>query len=480
MEHGEAAARVAAVSAAGIPLGHGSYDPPAGPTLTSVLLASPNRKLGAPKHAAHPHGDRGAEPVKYQPHYGWVIAGVLFTCFTLTVGMLQYSYGVFVAPLEEEFGWTRAEVNVSLSFFAMTGLLAPVAGPILDRFGSSRVMMFSYLILAISFLPRPWMTELWEFYVLNILMYAGMPGAIMLPVGKLIGIWFTEARGRAVGITAMGANFGGFIFSAQTRTLIDLTDWRATYFIFGVAIALLIPLIALTIRDAPRRPADRPLRTETSADVPLQEGMAVRDAIRTRAFLLMTGGLLLATIPYQSVLTQIIPHLEAEGMTSTNAAWVLSVLAVFGMVGKVLLGWLSDIIAARKVFVGSLFLQAFGLLVLINGGTSIYVWLVFVPIFGVAFGGMGSLMTLLPLETFGIRAFASIFGLLSLLILPTALIGPPLTGYAFDVTGSYTIAFYVIAALLVIGSIALWFAAPPKWQSDSESEERQQIAQAAT
>ena len=419
--------------------------------------------------------------MKNQPHYGWVIAGVLFVCFTLTVGMLQYSYGVFVAPLEEEFGWTRAEVNVSLSFFAMTGLLAPVAGPLLDRFGSSRVMMFSYLLLAISFLPRPWMTELWEFYALNILMYAGMPGAIMLPVGKLIGIWFTEARGRAVGITAMGANFGGFIFSAQTRTLIDLTDWRATYFIFGVTIALLIPLIAVTIRETPRRTAEVQQGPDPSASANLDEGMAIRDAIRTRAFLLMTGGLLLATIPYQSVLTQIIPHLEAEGMTSTNAAWVLSVLAVFGMVGKVLLGWLSDLIAARKVFVASLFLQALGLVILINGGTSIYVWVLFVPIFGIAFGGMGSLMTLLPLETFGIRAFASIFGLLSLLILPTALIGPPLTGYSFDQTGSYTLAFYVIAALLVIGSFALWFAAPPKWQQPTDEEEQQQeIAQAAT
>lgn len=419
----------------------------------------------------------------FQPHYGWVIAGVLFVCFTLTVGMLQYSYGVFVAPLEEEFGWTRAEVNVSLSFFAMTGLLAPIAGPLLDRFGSSRVMMFSYLLLAVSFLPRPWMTELWEFYALNILMYAGMPGAIMLPVGKLIGIWFTEARGRAVGITAMGANFGGFIFSAQTRTLIDLTDWRATYFIFGITIALLIPLIAVTIRETPRRRVDVQQEMDASATAVLEEGMTIRDAIRTRAFVLMTGGLLLATIPYQSVLTQIIPHLEAEGMSSTGAAWVLSVIAIFGMVGKVLLGDLADRFAARKVFVGSLFLQAFGLLVLINGGTSLYVWLIFVPIFGVAFGGMGSLMTLLPLETFGIRAFASIFGLLSLLILPTALVGPPLTGYAFDVTGSYTIAFYVIAGLLVIGSVALWFAAPPQWQKSTgtdEEEETRDIAHAAT
>ena len=416
----------------------------------------------------------------FRPHYGWVIAGVLFLCFTLTVGMLQYSYGVFVAPLEEEFGWTRAEVNVSLSFFAMTGLLAPLAGPLLDRFGSSRIMMLSYLLLAVSFLPRPWMTELWEFYVLNIIMYAGMPGAIMLPVGKLIGIWFTEARGRAVGITAMGANFGGFIFSAQTRTLIDMTDWRATYFIFGVSIALLIPIIALTIRDAPRRPMDDQPGAAAAASAAQEEGMSLREAIRTKAFILVTIGLLLATIPYQSVLTQVIPHLEAEGMSSTVAAWVLSVLAVFGMVGKVLLGWLSDIIAARKVFVASLFLQAFGLLVLINAGTSIYVWLIFVPIFGIAFGGMGSLMTLLPLETFGIRAFASIFGLLSLLILPTALIGPPLTGYSFDETGSYTLAFYVIAGLLVVGALALWFAVPPKWQKPTQQEETRDIAQVAT
>ena len=64
-----------------------------------------------------------------RPHYGWLIAAVLFVCFTLTVGILQYSFGVFVSPLEEEFGWTRAEVNVSLSFFALTGVLALAAGP---------------------------------------------------------------------------------------------------------------------------------------------------------------------------------------------------------------------------------------------------------------------------------------------------------------------------------------------------------------
>ncbi len=419
-----------------------------------------------------------AERFGVRPHYGWVIASVLFVCFTLTVGMLQYSFGVFVSPLEDEFGWSRAEVNISLSFFAMTGLLAPVAGPLLDRFGSSRVMMLSYLLLAVSFLPRPWMTELWEFYVLNIIMYAGMPGAIMLPVGKLIGIWFVEARGRAVGITAMGANFGGFIFSAQTRTLIDLTDWRATYFIFGLTILLLIPIIALTIRETPRRNAE-PEKGTTAAATIHQEGLTAREAIRTRAFVLITIGLLLATIPYQSVLTQVIPHLEAEGMSPADAAWVLSVLAAFGMVGKVLLGWLTEKIAVRKVFVGSVLFQAAGIVLLINAGTSPLIW-VFVLVYGISFGGMGSLITLIPLDTFGIRAFATIFGLLSFLILPTALIGPPLVGYAFDQTGSYAIAFYVISVLLVVGSLALWFAKPPPWRKAESEETPRDVVSAAT
>ncbi len=414
-----------------------------------------------------------------RPHYGWLIAAVLFICFTLTVGILQYSFGVFVSPLEEEFGWTRAEVNVSLSFFALTGVLALAAGPLLDRFGSAPVMTVSYLLIAVSFLLRPWMNELWEFYALNLLMYAGMPGAIMLPIGKLIGIWFVEGRGRAIGLTAMGANFGGFIFSAQTKTLIDFSDWRTTFFIFGLLFLALIPLVMLTIRDTPRSArtssAEAPAAEPTASP---QEGMTARDALRSRAFLLVAIGLLFATIPYQSVLSQIIPHLEGEGMSTTQAAWMLSILAIFGMVGKVLLGWLTEKVATRYVFVGSLVFQVIGLAILISAGSSPFVW-IFVPIYGIAFGGMGSLITLIVLDTFGTRAFATIFGLLNFFILPAPLIGPPLVGYSVDVTGFYTIAFSAIAVLLIVGSVAFYFARPPRWQTTDGADSSPRLAQAA-
>ncbi len=414
----------------------------------------------------------------YRPHYGWLIAAVLFICFAMTVGILQYSFGVFVTPLEEEFGWNRAQVNTSLAFFAMTGVLAPLAGPVLDRFGSAPVMVASFLVVALSFLPRPWMTELWEFYALNLLMYAGMPGAIMLPVGKLIGIWFVEGRGRAIGVTAMGANFGGFIFTVLTETLIDTFDWRVTYFLFGLIFLALIPLIALTIRETPRAARNTTPDAQPQPPPAALEGMTARDALRSRAFVLVCIGLLFASIPYQSVLTQIIPHLEGEGFSRGDASLAVGILAVFGMVGKLLLGYLTEKVAARYVFVGSLVFQMIGLLILISAGVSPLVWL-FVPIFGIAFGGMGSLFTLIIQDTFGIRAFATIFGLVNFFILPAPLIGPTLVGMSFDATGGYTLAFSAISALMIVGSIAFYFAVPPRWQRTGLPDAPRDVARAA-
>ena len=419
--------------------------------------------------------------MKFRPHYGWVIASVLFTCFTLTVGILQYSFGVFITPLEDEFGWTRTEVNVSLSLFAMTGVLALAAGPLLDRFGSVRVMAVSYLLISMSFLPRPWMTELWEFYALNLLMYAGMPGAIMLPVGKLIGTWFVQGRGRAIGLTAMGANFGGFIFSAQTRTLIDYTDWRTTFFIFGLMFLVLIPLIMLTIRDKPRErlsEAQETLGMPIAAAAP--EGMSARAGDTDTC---LCPGCCGPAFGIRSIpISTDADHSASRGRGNESrdqAAWMLSILAIFGMVGKVLLGWLTEKFAARKVFVGSLLFQVLGILILINAGASPLV-LLFVPIYGIAFGGMGSLITLIPLDTFGTKEFATIFGFLSFLMLPSALIGPPIVGYLFDQMQTYTVAFYGVSALLVVSAVAFWFAKPPPWRKAESEETPRDVVSAAT
>jgi MFS family permease len=389
-------------------------------------------------------------------HQGWLVALILFFCFTITVGILQYSFGVFVTPLENEFGWSRTEINGSVALFAISGITAPIVGPLLDKYGSRPIMIVSILLIAFSFLLRPLMTELWQYYALSVLSYAGMPGTVMLPVGKLIGVWFPNSRGRAMGFTTMGANFGGFIYSTATVPLIDSIGWESTYFVFGITFFFLIPLVYLFIRDEPI--ILNPIGTSNSVS-PHLLGITTGDALRSKAFFFMIIGLLFASVAYQSVLTQVVPHLENIGISRGTAGAALGVIAIFGMLGKVLLGSLTEIVASRFVFIGSLIAQIVAMIIMISAGTSWYLW-IFVPIYGLAFGGMGSLIPLIVQDTFGLKHFASIFGLVNFFILPAALIGPPLVGVSYDMTGGYSLAFLIICVGFIIGCIAFFLAKP--------------------
>ncbi|MBI4235945.1 MAG: MFS transporter, partial [Chloroflexi bacterium] len=178
-------------------------------------------------------------------------------------------------------------------------------------------------------------------------------------------------------------------------------------------------------------------------------------------------GLLYATFTNYAVITQVVPHLESVGISRTRAAAALSILAIFGMIGKVAFGYLAEKIPARFAVMGSLGCQITGLLILIFAGDSPLVWL-FVPIFGLGFGGLGSLVPLINQETFGLRAYGSIFGMVNLITLSAAFIGPPLVGYTYDTTGSYRPAFLAIAGLFVLGAIVIAFAKPPPWREAKE------------
>ena len=396
-------------------------------------------------------------------HYGWAIAVVLFLCFALMVGITQYSFGVFVTELQHDLGWSRTQINGSLSLFAATGLLAPGIGWVMDRVGSRWVMVVSTIFLGISQLLRPWMTEVWHFYALSLIQYAAVPGAILLPSGKLIGIWFERSRGRAMGLTAMGANFGGFVFSLLTGFLVPEIGWRAVYFVYGLSFLALVPLIFFVIQDAPHAvKAPAQLSMAPTTPVPVLPGMTASAALRTRAFVLIVIGLFFATLTYQSVLTQIVPHLEDIGISRGRAATALSFVALSGMFGKVLFGYLTEKIPARFAVGISLGFQIVGLAILVGiGSSSNWVW-VFVPIFGLGFGALGALMPLIVQDTFGVRAYGSIFGLVNFFILGAALVGPPLVGMSYDASGTYVPAFITLAGLFALGGIVVAFARPPR------------------
>lgn len=402
--------------------------------------------------------DRGTvQNLTGHPRYNWLIGFIVFLSFTLTIGITQYSFGVFVTELERDLHWTRTEVSTSLSFFAMVGLAALPVGWLLDRFGARPVMAVSLAMLGLSQLLRPLMQELWQFYALSALQFAAMPGAAIIVGPRLVGVWFDATRGRVMGLTSMGANFGGIIFSSLTAVLVGSIGWRTSYVVYGLLFLLLIPVVLAVVRE---RPAEA--LAEASPAQPARAallGVSLTEALRSRVFYIVVIALLFAQVTYQSVLPQIVPHLQNVGMSRSTAAAALSTLALFAGAGKVLLGWFCERHPARFALIISLACQVAGILILVAAGDSGAVWL-FVPVFGLGFGALGAILPLLVQETFGLMAFSVIFGLINFLTLASALIGPPLVGASFDATGSYQTAFLTISGLFVVAAIAISFSRP--------------------
>ena len=104
--------------------------------------------------------------------HGWAIVGVMFCASACVVGASQYAFGLFLQPLQDEFGWSRTEISASLSFSALGALASPFIGRLMDRIGARFIMFGALVCISISFLLRPLMSELWHWYALSFLHFA--------------------------------------------------------------------------------------------------------------------------------------------------------------------------------------------------------------------------------------------------------------------------------------------------------------------
>ncbi len=417
---------------------------------------------------------------------GWWVISAPFLAAMLTVGSGQYAFGLLIEPLEQEFGWTRTQINLSLSFTAVGSIVAPYLGYIMDRHGAKNILVASMSLIVISYLLRPMMTELWHWYALSFIQYLGFSGASILPAGRLVGIWFQRSRGRVMGITLMGNNFGGITFPPLTTlalgmswhwAFINLSPWQGTYLLFGVIGILMTVYALLVVREFPTgeqlRSRGREEDVAPDGAPVVLTGWSLKDSMRTKAFYAITVAMMLGSLTYTGVLTQVAAHLTDEGVSPGAAASALSLLAGCGMTGKFLMGLLADRITARYALMIDLFGQS-GFLVmltyfagasisipLMDPGTALPLFWIFVGCFGFFLGAFGALTPLIVQDAFGVRFYGSIMGVMSITMGVSSFLGPIIAGWSFDATGSYRVAFLLIAALFFTGAMSLFLAGNP-------------------
>ncbi len=332
----------------------------------------------------------------------------------------------------------------------------------MDRIGAKWTMVGSILLVAIGFLLRSVMTELWQFYLFSAVIFAGTPGATMMPAGRLVLTWFPKARGRMMGIVTSGNNIGSGIAVPVVAILIGVVGWRWTWGLMGIALVGMAMLVLLVIRDnaedvkKEQQKRWAPAENGEEASDDFNKGLTASAAMRTSAFWFLVVGMTLQQFVRTGVVSQMVPHLEQVGFSRGIAATMMIVLAVFAASSKLIFGRLSESITARVAFILIMILQGIGLSVLLFSGGSLITWGAIV-VFGLGMGGVGALTPLIIFDMFGLKQFGRIMGLTRMSVTIPVFFGPILAGMIFDSTGKYDQMFMITIVLLVIsiGSFAL-------------------------
>lgn len=398
--------------------------------------------------------------------YGWFIVATVFLANFINTGEAFYAMGVFFKPLIKEFGWSRAITSVGISLSVITGaLFAPILGRLVDRYGARSIMPVGAAVVGLSFVLLSRMNYIWHFYLFyGIMLSLGSRSMGEIPGSTSVSNWFIKKRGLALGIATMGISMGGVIMPPLANYFISRFGWRVSFFFMAIfPWAVVIPLSIIFIR---KRPEDLGLNPDGIADsnpdpaLPDSENdryevsIGARAALKTSDFWKLAVAFSFSFMSLGTVLIHLVPHLTDLGISPTTAAFCLGLTAAVGVVGKVILGWLTDIMEKRFVAILAYAFQIVGLIILLNAR---YLWLVY--LFCVCFGfGMGGVIPIHQSflgERFGRDSFGSIYGLMAPFTVFFQALGQPFAGYVFDVTGSYHLAFllfiinYFLAAIII-------------------------------
>ena len=383
---------------------------------------------------------------------------------------LFFSFSVFLVPLVEEFRWSRGLTAGALSLSTvLQGLLAPVAGSLVDRFGPRRVILTGAVFLSGASLLSATIHSAWELYLYTgILGAAGLVGLGPVPMGVLLARWFSVRRGRAVGIAFSGMGFGVFVTGPLAQWLIAGAGWRAASAILGAgALCILVPVAWIGARDPRGGDVGAPATAATERDPSARRESfgatpesTLRRALATPAFWALWFAYLCTPLAVFPVTTHQVAFAIDRGFAPLLAASIFGVMGLMSIVGRVSFGLAADRFGGPLAATTSYACTAGGVLALLALETDARAgWLVaYALLFGLGFGARGPIITAMASDLFGGRRFGVIYGAMSIGNGLGGAIGPWLGGVVHDVTGSYRIVFLASVVFCALGSACFWLA----------------------
>ncbi|MEI6666682.1 MAG: MFS transporter [Acidobacteriota bacterium] len=390
--------------------------------------------------------------------YGWTITACAFFTLVVTNGLTFSGMMVFDESLLREFGWTRGALKFrDLLTMGLAGLLSPLAGAIADKYGVKAMMVGGAVLLTVSLLLYGQIGSATQMYAIHILFAVVLASCGIVMAVILVSRWFVKYRGTATGLAMVGTSMGGALYPAIGAWLLGSHGWRASLMMFAAFPAVLAVVLLVFVRERPSDIGLLPLGADAPAGGKafVASGMDYAEALRTPAFWLIAAAGMCTFYSILGVSSNLFLHMRGQGYDVATSARALSWLFMMGLAGKFLFGYLADHFEHKRVLQVNLVIMLAGSLALSSMSAAGF-W-PFVVLFGLGWGGIYTLLQLLTMDAFGLKAAGRILGTRTVIDAIGGGLGPFVTGFLFDRTGGYQVPFLVISGLVVLTMISSSF-----------------------
>jgi sugar phosphate permease len=408
--------------------------------------------------------------------YGWrvVVAGGTLQFFQSM--LLNQAFGAYLAALVQDRGWSKTALSGAAALKSTeSALLGPVLGWLVDRYGSQRIVRAGVILFGLGFMLLSQTDTLAAFYAAFVVLALGASMCSNMVVSVAIIQWFEKRRTRALSSSQFGAAIGG-LFVFVTAWVIQTYGWRVTAFGSGVVLIVCGWPLANMVKSRPEDMGQRidGLPLDTASPIagaatpppkpagPVQSEFTARQALRTRAFWLLSLGHACSLFVVSAINVHAITHImEGLGYSLALASLYITI-ATAGQFAGVVCGWaIPEAIEKRKVTAFTMLLHAAGLL-LLTYATGPVILVLSALVHGMGWGLRGPFISAMRADYFGRNAIGMILGLSSMIMVIGQIGGPLIAGVFADWLGNYRVGFTIIAALAAVGSLFFWMAKRPE------------------
>lgn len=399
-------------------------------------------------------------------YHGWWVVAVGTLALTLGSGLTMASFGLYVTPLEDEFGWSRAEVSLGFSASILgSGIAAPLVGQWLDSRGARSVILLGGVLTAAAFVLIATTQSLWQFYLFNGILALARTMMFFLPFQTLVSYWFRRQRGVALSILGSGFSLGGVIVLPIVAAVIEAVGWRGAYVFSGAALLLLFwPLAYLFVRNRPADVGEHIDGGDSDAEATSQaadlagRGLALSQVLRLPLFWVCALGCTLLFFGILGWTAHQVPFFESRGMSRTLATSIAAASAGLSIFSRVAMGFIADRVERFEFVVALLLglLAASMAALLVSTAWPAVALFLFCWVAGTSAGPM--VETVVLIKAFGLRYFGSILGAVLVIETLGQVVSPSLAGEIYDRTGSYDGALVMLIAAFCGGLVLFLLA----------------------